>query len=73
MKVRRIIIEDRSALEPRAALDMVADVIDKGRISDDGRQYCYLTVFNNGHAVASSRNKASDRFVVYACTRESSG
>jgi len=66
----KIIVDNRSALEDRDALQMVLDIVRAGRISNGGRQYCYLTVFHKGGelgdiCVASDLNKNSDRFVVY--------
>lgn len=46
------------------AMHYVLKVIDQGRISDDGKCYCYATTFENGVVVYAKRNKASDKFYV---------
>jgi hypothetical protein len=67
----KIIIENRSkTLADEDALRLVMRVIDSGRISNNGKQYCYLTTFTYGvtkkkYAVSTDLNKKSDRFVVY--------
>lgn len=67
----RIIIQNDSSLPDIRALDYVKAVMEMGRISNDGKQYCYLTTFGaNGEiVVATDLNKKSDRFVVYNRSR----
>ena len=60
----RIIIENRSNVSDSEALDYVGIVIQQGRISNDNKQYCYVTKFCDGITVSTDLNKASDRFVV---------
>lgn len=60
----RIIIENRSKLSDQEALMRVRAVMDMGRISNDGKQYCYFSTFKDGTGVSTDLNKASDRFVV---------
>lgn len=64
----KIIIENRSNLDDALAVGMVKHVIEGGRISNDGKQYCYYTVFTGEDGrrfgVSTDLNKASDRFVV---------
>ena len=62
-----IIIKNRSHLDDRAALDLVSEVIKGGRISGNGKSYCYATVFQTPPkkvSVCAHRNKASDTFIV---------
>ena len=59
----RIIIENRSSLDDATALAQVALVIRQGRISNEGKQYCYVTRLG-GLMIYSALNKASDRFIV---------
>jgi len=42
----------------------VYSVIKQGRISNDGKAYCYLTRFDTGITVVAKRNKNSDTFVL---------
>ena len=65
----KIIIENRSSVSDNVAISLVQRVITKGRVSNDGKQYCYATVFRNPEqdgeiAVYTDLNKKSDRFVV---------
>ena len=67
----KIIVENRSkTLDDIDAFRLVLKVIKGGRVSNDNKQYCYLTSFNYGVAcqnymVATDLNKKSDRFIVY--------
>ena len=68
----KIIIDNRTDLDWETVFDVVMSVIKNGRISNDGKQYCYLSTFNidsssggSQYAVATDVNKKSDRFVVY--------
>lgn len=61
----KIIIENETNKPMNDILNYVALVIQKGRISDNGKQYCYHTQFNNGIQVSAFKNNKSDRFVVF--------
>lgn len=63
----RLIIENATGgeLTDIEVLDYVAAVMSRGRISDNGKQYCYGNLFNNGVSVSCFKNKCSDRFVVW--------
>lgn len=65
MEKKRLIIENRTELSMLDALLYVKKVVEQGRISNDGMQYCYLTSFANGICVASDLNKGSDRLIVF--------
>lgn len=63
----KIIIDNRSDLKDDVVLDYIKEIIQSGRISNDNKQYCYLSTFTlNGdkYQIATDLNKASDRFVV---------
>ena len=61
----KLIIENRCKdMDMTQAVEYALAVVKKGRISDDGKQYCYGTVFNDDVVVFSSKNKKSDRLVV---------
>lgn len=47
------------------AAQCVDRVIKQGRISDEGRSYCYVTVFEKSIHVAAVANKNSDTFTVW--------
>tara|TARA_Y100000758_G_C16051446_1_gene421749 strand:+ start:456 stop:674 length:219 start_codon:yes stop_codon:yes gene_type:complete len=67
----KIIIENRCEFLPdETALELVQKVIQGGRVSNNNKQYCYLTRFNYGEntqdfMVATDLNKKSDKFIVY--------
>ena len=64
----RIIINNRSELPDTKALEIVLKVMEAGRISNDGKQYCYLsTSYVDGvqYDVATDLRKGSDSFTVY--------
>jgi hypothetical protein len=66
----KIIIENKSNLPDTDAVDLALRVMKGGRVSNFGKQYCYLTVVYNWqglggeYQVASFLNKKSDRFVI---------
>jgi hypothetical protein len=68
----RIIVNNRTDLPDDDALLMVYQVMMKGRISKDGKQYCYLSAFGgdkNEYHVVSDLRKKSDSFIVYKVTK----
>jgi len=63
----RLIIDNRSSLSDEVALLWVACVIEGGRISNDGKQYCYYSTFGRGEkkfGIATGLNEKSDKFTV---------
>lgn len=64
-EIEKLIIENRTDLSMYDVLSYIAKVISEGRISDDGKQYCYHTSFLGGIGISSFRNKKSDRLVVW--------
>ena len=65
MEKKKLIIENQTDLPMKEILIYINFVIQQGRISNDGTQYCYLTAFDNGYAVASRLNKDSDKLIIY--------
>lgn len=68
--MRRIIIENRSTMPDAQVVCAIASVIESGRISNNGKQYSYLTTFASGLIVYSDLNKQSDKFVAYEVEKE---
>lgn len=65
--MEKIIIDNRSDLDIHVCLNVVQSVINMGRISNDGKQYCYCSSFKydgNDYMVSTDLNKKSDRFVI---------
>jgi len=61
----KLIIENRTDMPDLEAMWYVMEVMRDGRVSDDGKQYCYATVWKlSGIVVWTDLNKKSDRFVV---------
>lgn len=67
----RLIIDNRSkSIDDTEALMLVIRVISDGRISNNKKQYCYMTTFVNKKTggslgVSTDLNKRSDRFIVW--------
>lgn len=63
----KIIIENRTKdLSHCECLDYIQRVMSKGKVSNNNKQHCYLTVFGISNiSVATYLNKKSERFVVY--------
>ena len=61
----KIIIDIRDNIPSTDALMKVAQVIEDGRTSNNGKNYCWLTAWNDGVNIYSKRNKQSDTFTVY--------
>lgn len=62
---RRIIINISGDMPEERALNYVASVISSGRISDNGKSYCYCTEFLGNVLVIAKATKTSDIFNVY--------
>lgn len=63
----KLIIENRSSAGYPLVLEMVKQVMDGGRKSNKGKQYCYATRFTTlegAFMVYTDLNKRSDRFVI---------
>lgn len=61
----KLIIENRTDMPDLEAMWYVMEVMRDGRVSNDGKQYCYATVWKlTGIVVYTDLNKKSDRFVV---------
>ena len=61
----RIIINNKSSCTAEEALDVVRQVISYGRVSNEGKQYCYVTSFPEpGVHVVSSLLKDGDSFKI---------
>ena len=60
----KLIIDNQSSFSDLDAIEAVYIVMKQGRTSNNGKQYCYYTVFKSGECVASFLNKTSDRFVI---------
>ena len=61
----KIIIDIRDNISTTDALMRVAQVIEDGRTSNNGKNYCYISVWPNNQAVNATRNKKSDTFIVH--------
>ena len=61
----RIHIEIRNDINPALALTKVKQVIEQGKISNDGKNYCWITEWTDDIVVYTRDNRKSDCFVVY--------
>lgn len=60
----KIIIDNQSSKTDYEAIQAVLAVMSSGRVSNNGKQYCYYSRFNNGIGVSSDLNAKSDKFTV---------
>ena len=44
----RIYLDIRDDIKPETALECVKQVVEAGKISNDGKSYCWLTTFSDG-------------------------
>jgi len=68
--MNKFIIDNRTDLSDMDAIRAVQKVIAMGRISNNGKQYCHVSVVrlnNKEYNVYSLLNKKSDRFVITPC------
>jgi hypothetical protein len=69
--MEKIIIENRTKLPMAEILPYIRQVISDGRISNFGKNYCYLTTWPDGIRVSADKNKKSDKFMVWQGKKES--
>lgn len=65
--MNKLIIDNRTDLDDLGAIVLVGKVIKQGRISNDGKQYCYgtaITIEDEEYMILTDLNKKSDRFVI---------
>jgi len=60
----RFIINNDSKLPDETAIAMVCEVIDKGKISNYGKQYCYATRYATAEVYADLRRSGTHSFRV---------
>lgn len=66
--MEKLILENRSDLPMSKFLELVQEIIKEGRISNDNKQYCYLSVYkinNKEYHIVSDLNKKSDKLILY--------
>ena len=64
----KIHLDIRNGISPELALECVKQVIAQGKISNNGKMYCYATTFktNEGEIwVATKPYRKSDCFLIY--------
>ena len=61
----KLIIDNQSALTDEQALEHIMAVVKQGKISNDGKQYCFATRFPDNIIVYSILNRKSERLVIY--------
>ena len=62
--MERLIIDNRSSRPLIDVLSNIEHVLRMGRISNYGKQYCYVTTFANNVQIISDLNKKSDRLII---------
>jgi hypothetical protein len=69
----KLILENQSDLTMQDFLALASEVIKMGRISNDSKQYCYLSSFevnNNEYHIVSDLNAKSDRLTIYKVQKQ---
>lgn len=64
----KLILENKSDLTMQDFLILASEIIKMGRISNDSKQYCYLSSFEvgeNEYHVVSDLNEKSDKLTLY--------
>lgn len=64
----KLILENRTDLPMEDFLRLALEVVSMGRISNNERQYCYLTAFTIGgqeYHIVSDLNEKSDKLTFY--------
>jgi len=65
--MNKLIIDNRTELTDFESVILVTRVIKQGRISNNGKQYCYgtgITIKDKEYMIWTDLNKKSDRFVI---------
>lgn len=68
MEPDKLILENKTELPMVDFLTLAIDVIKMGRISNDEKQFCYLTSYNiegEEYHIVSDLNKKSDKLTLY--------
>ena len=60
----KIIIENRTSKPMHTLMPYVQHALEMGRVSDNGKSYCYCAAFE-GLYISARRNKASDTFIAW--------
>lgn len=66
--MERLIINNKSDLPMEVCLDLCRRVVQEGRVSAGGKQYCYATRFyydGGYYFIYGNLNKGSDSFTIY--------
>lgn len=66
--MEKLILNNESDLDMVTFLEVARGIIEMGRISKDGQQYCYLISFivsGVEYHIVSGRNKKSDTLTLY--------
>jgi len=64
-KMKKLIISHDDDIDPLDALDYVAYLVRKGRVSGNGKQYCYMTVAGEIVVVSGVTKAGSDTIRIY--------
>ena len=61
----KIHIQVKNDIDPALALSRIKQVIEQGKISNDGKNYCCITEWTDDIVVYTRENRKSDCFMVY--------
>ncbi len=70
--MQKLILENQSDATWEQFLEMVKEIIKEGKVSNDEKQFCYVTTFRvvgfnveKKYCVVSDLNKESDKLTIY--------
>jgi len=73
VETEKLIIRNQSDLSMAEVLTLAQGIVSEGRVSGDGKSYCYITAFVNGKArrimCYAQRNKSSDTLTFWRETK----
>jgi DNA-binding XRE family transcriptional regulator len=67
LSMKKLIIDNRSRMSMSDALTLIQDVVKRGKVSNNGKQYCYLTKFKyrrSVYTVSSTLNATSETLII---------
>ena len=64
MEKEKLIIENKTDKSMYFVLAHIRHIIEGGKVSNNGKEYAYVSTFNDGICVCSSKNKKSDKLTI---------
>lgn len=65
----KFIIDIEQGITPNVAMECVSHVIRGGRVSDEGKSYCYLTIFETTEGIICVRAYKNKKSIGFSVTK----